>query len=45
MTADGMTPADILSELSDLVAADIAEALSYAAEAMRERELPLLHSA
>ncbi|MGV0749804.1 DUF433 domain-containing protein [Mycolicibacter minnesotensis] len=36
-----MTTAEILAELPDLEAEDIAEALRYAAEAMRERELPL----
>ena len=45
MVADGMTTAEILTELPDLVADDISEALHYAAEAMRERELPLRHSA
>ncbi len=41
MTADGMTDAEILSAFPDLEAADIREALEYAAEAVRERELPL----
>ena len=41
MVADGMTEAEILSAYPDLVAADIQEALQYAAEAARERELPL----
>lgn len=41
MIADTMTPAEILTELPDLEAEDIIEALYYAAEAMRERELPL----
>ncbi len=45
MVADGMTTADILTELPDLTADDVSEALHYAAEAMRERELPLRHSA
>jgi uncharacterized protein (DUF433 family) len=45
MVADGMTTTEILTELPDLVADDISEALHYAAEAMRERELPLRHSA
>ena len=41
MVADGMKQADILKALPDLVEADITEALQYAAEAVRERELPL----
>jgi uncharacterized protein (DUF433 family) len=45
MVADGMTADEIVDELPDLSTDDIAEALRYAAEAMRERELPLRHSA
>ena len=41
MVADGMTHADILKAYPDLDAADIQEALHYAAAALRERELPL----
>lgn len=41
MVADGMTPEQIVDELPDLEVADVAEALRYAAEALRERELPL----
>lgn len=41
MIADGMTEAEILKAYPDLEAADIHEALQYAAEAVRERELPL----
>lgn len=41
LIADGMTEAEILKAYPDLVAADICEALKYAAEALRERELPL----
>jgi uncharacterized protein (DUF433 family) len=41
MVADGMTNEEILHEHPDLEAEDIAEALRYAAEAVRERELPL----
>ena len=41
MVADGMTEAQILKAYPDLMAADIREALKYAAEAVRERELPL----
>ena len=41
MVADGMTTAEILAALPDLDAEDIPEALRYAADAVRERELPL----
>jgi len=41
MVADGMTHAEILKSYPDLEAADIQEALRYAAAAVRERELPL----
>jgi uncharacterized protein (DUF433 family) len=42
MIADGMTQAEILAAYPDLQTEDIAEALQYAAEAVRERELPLV---
>lgn len=42
MLADGMTEAEILAAYPDLEAEDIYEALRFAAEAVRERELPLL---
>ena len=45
MIADGMTVESIVDEFPDLVAEDVAESLRYAAQALRERELPLLHSA
>jgi uncharacterized protein (DUF433 family) len=45
MLADGMSADEIISELPDLTPDDIHEALLYAAEAVRERELPLRHSA
>ena len=41
MVAEGMTGAEILEAYPDLEAEDIHEALQYAAEAVRERELPL----
>jgi len=41
MVADGMTEAQILRDYPDLEPADIHEALQFAAEAVRERELPL----
>ena len=41
MLEEGMTEAEILKGYSDLQVADIHEALQYAAEAVRERELPL----
>jgi len=39
MVADG-TPAETIAELPDLEPDDIPEALRYAAEAVRERQLP-----
>ena len=42
MVADGMTDAQIVSAYPDLEIEDIREALRYAAEALRERELPLV---
>jgi uncharacterized protein (DUF433 family) len=45
MVADGMTTDEILAEHPDLTAEDIHESLVYAAEAVRERELPLRHTA
>ena len=39
--ADGMSEAEILAAYPDLEREDIGEALHYAAEAVRERELPL----
>ena len=45
MVADGMSVAAILDDFPDLEAEDIAEALRYAAAAVRERELPLRHPA
>ena len=44
MVADDMTEAEILSAYPDLEHEDLAEALSYAADAVRERELPLVSS-
>ncbi len=41
MVADGMTDEEILKAYPDLEPEDIREALRYAAEAVRERELPL----
>jgi len=42
MVADGMTEDEILRNYPDLEREDIREALQYAAEAVRERALPLL---
>jgi len=42
MVADGMTNDEILQAYPDLEAEDIREALRFAAEAVRERELPLV---
>lgn len=40
MVAEGMTTDEILRAYPDLEREDIQEALRYAAEAVRERELP-----
>src|SRR5438093_1267039 len=42
MVADEMTEAEILKAYPDLKHEDIREALQFAAEAVRERELPLV---
>jgi uncharacterized protein (DUF433 family) len=42
MIAEGMTEAEILAAYPDLEREDIHEALRYAAQALRERELPLV---
>ena len=42
MVADGMGNEEILRAYPDLEAPDISEALRFAAETVRERELPLL---
>ena len=41
MLAEGMTASEVLEALPDLEPEDIAEALRYAAEAVRERQLPV----
>ena len=45
MVADGITNKEILEAYPDLELADIQEALRFAAEAVRERELPLVSTA
>lgn len=45
MLADGMTAEEICRDLPDLEPADVAEALRYAAESVRERQIPLRPSA
>ena len=42
MVAEGMSETEILRDYPDLEPGDIREAVRYAAEAVRERELPLL---
>jgi uncharacterized protein (DUF433 family) len=42
MVADGMTDNEILKAYPDLESEDIRESLRFAAEAVRERELPLV---
>lgn len=41
MVADGMSADEILADLPYLEREDIAEALRFAADAVRERELPI----
>jgi uncharacterized protein (DUF433 family) len=41
MVADGLTVGEIVAELPDLEPDDIPAALRYAAEAVREHELPI----
>jgi uncharacterized protein (DUF433 family) len=41
MVADGMTVEEICTDLPDLTADDVSDALRYAAEAVRERSIPL----
>ena len=45
MVADGMTAGEIVAEHPDLIPEDVREAFLHAAEAVRERELPLRHTA
>jgi len=45
MVADGVAEDEILRLYPDLGPEDIQEALRYAAEAVRQRELPLVESA
>lgn len=45
MVADGMGNDEILDAFPDLEAEDVREALLFAAEALRERELPLVKTA
>lgn len=44
MLADGMADKEILEAYPDLESEDIREALRFAAEALRERELPLIET-
>lgn len=44
MVADGMSESEILDAYPDLETEDVREAMRYAAEAVRERELPLAAS-
>jgi uncharacterized protein (DUF433 family) len=45
MMADGVTEDEILKSFPDLEREDIRESLHYAAEALQERELPLVNIA
>ncbi len=44
MISDGMSENDILEAYPDLEREDISESLKYAADAVRERELPILNT-
>jgi uncharacterized protein (DUF433 family) len=44
MVADGMSEEEILQAYPDLESQDIREALHYAAQAVREREIPLVNN-
>ena len=44
MGAEGMSEEEILEAYPDLELEDIREALRYAAEAVREREIPLVNA-
>lgn len=41
LVADGMSAEEIIEAYPDLEAADVTEALRFASEAVREREIPL----
>ncbi|MEK7296592.1 MAG: DUF433 domain-containing protein [Planctomycetota bacterium] len=45
MVAEGMNDTEILAAYPDLEKGDIVESLRYAAEALRERELPVVMQA
>jgi len=45
MVSDGMAEKDILKAYPDLTVQDIRESLRYAAEAVSERQIPLLNVA
>jgi uncharacterized protein (DUF433 family) len=44
MLGDGMSESEILDAYPDLELDDIRESIRFAAEAVRERELPVTHS-
>lgn len=44
LLAQGLTASDVVAEYPDLDAEDVREALRYAAAAVDQRELPLLHA-
>jgi uncharacterized protein (DUF433 family) len=45
MVADGMSRQEILSAYPDLKDMDVEESLRFAADAVRERQLPLINAA
>ena len=42
--AEGLTESEVLDYYPDLVEEDIRQALHFAADALQERELPLVHA-
>lgn len=42
LLGEGLSPTEVLADYPDLEAADIAQALAFAAETVRERQIPLL---
>ncbi len=45
MVADGMSVEEIVVDLPDLTREDVLEALRFAAESVRERQIPLMRPA
>lgn len=45
MIAEGMSQKEILAAYPDLVAEDVSEAIRFAAQSVRERQLPIIGAA